>query len=58
MDANNGNETDGNLSPIPVMGERVAILDAGAQYGKVSLKCNYFYSVGCILVFSLTFVNR
>jgi hypothetical protein len=37
MDANNGNEVDGNLSPTPVNGERVAILDAGAQYGKVSL---------------------
>lgn len=41
MDANNGNEVDGNLSPIPVIGERIAILDAGAQYGKV-LVSKYF----------------
>lgn len=35
MEASNGNEVDGNLSPTPVNTERIAILDAGAQYGKV-----------------------
>lgn len=38
MEASNGNEVDGNLSPTPVNTERIAILDAGAQYGKVILK--------------------
>lgn len=38
MDASNGNEVDGNLSPAPVNTDRIAILDAGAQFGKVSLK--------------------
>lgn len=36
MDANNGNEVDGDITPVPVTGERIAILDAGAQYGKVT----------------------
>lgn len=35
MEANNGNEVDENLSPLPLNEERIAILDAGAQYGKV-----------------------
>lgn len=35
MDGSNGNDGDGNPSPIPHNPERIAILDAGAQYGKV-----------------------
>lgn len=58
MDANNGNEADGNLSPIPVNGERVAILDAGAQYGKVSLNDIHFGLFDEISVFALSFINR
>ena len=39
MDGSNGNEADGKVSPTPcVSGDKVAILDAGAQYGKVSYK--------------------
>jgi len=36
MDGSNGTEGEENLSPtLPNSGEKVAILDAGAQYGKV-----------------------
>lgn len=38
MDGTNGNEVDEKLgaSPLPtVVGDKIAILDAGAQYGKV-----------------------
>ena len=43
MDGSNGNDGDGNPSPIPHNPERIAILDAGAQYGKVN-KCLNKYS--------------
>lgn len=37
MDGSNGNEgLEDNISPVPPNGERIVILDAGAQYGKVS----------------------
>ena len=36
MDGSNGNDGDGNPSPVPHNPERIAILDAGAQYGKVN----------------------
>ena len=36
MDGSNGTEVEENLNPTPPnSGEKVAILDAGAQYGKV-----------------------
>lgn len=36
MDGSNGTEGEENLSSTPPnIGEKVAILDAGAQYGKV-----------------------
>ncbi len=36
MEGNNGSSiVDDNLSPIPPDRERIVILDAGAQYGKV-----------------------
>lgn len=35
MDATNGNDVDGGISPVPADAERIVILDAGAQYGKV-----------------------
>ena len=36
MDGSNGTEGDANPSPVPPnSGEKIAILDAGAQYGKV-----------------------
>ena len=36
MDGSNGNEGSGNPSPVPRNAERIVILDAGAQYGKVN----------------------
>lgn len=35
MDGTNGNDLDEGLSPVPADTERIVILDAGAQYGKV-----------------------
>lgn len=35
MEGNNGSIVDDNLSPVPPDRERIVILDAGAQYGKV-----------------------
>lgn len=35
MDAANGNDVVESLSPVPADTERIVILDAGAQYGKV-----------------------
>ena len=42
MDGSNGNDGDGNPSPVPHNPERIAILDAGAQYGKVNKWINSF----------------
>ena len=44
MDGSNGNEGNGTVSPVPRNAERIVILDAGAQYGKVNnLVFLYFF---------------
>jgi hypothetical protein len=57
MDANNGNEVEGSLSPTPLNSERIAILDAGAQYGKVRLIL-FIYLKFCSMYSNVEFLVR
>jgi hypothetical protein len=57
MDANNGNEVEGSLSPTPLNSERIAILDAGAQYGKVRLIL-FIYFKFCSMYSNVEFLVR